>query len=742
MQSAQGFDLAKRPGLSMDKLGVFLDDMRYQPNWRQRADLEADYYDGNQYDAATLAALQEKGLPPITVNLIKPTIDTVLGLETKTRSDWLVRPGGDRNDGDEMCEALTVKLKEAERMTQANRACADAYAGQIKAGLGWVEVGIESNPFEYPLRAEYVHRREIWWDWRARKPDLSDGRYLVRRKWYDADVAAAMLPQHKKLIYGLVGWTADWDEARYAADFYLQQDDKLPRDMGWAESEWLDGERNRVCLYEVWYRTWERGFVLRMPGGRVVEFDRKNPIHKLAVVSGRVQPEAATFPRMRLSWWLGPYRLSDQPSPYTHNHFPYVPFWGYREDRTGTPYGLIRSMVPMQDEVNARRSKMLWQLSATRVLADEDAVVNHRDAQQEVSRADAYIKLKADRKNANGFRIDEHQGLNAQQFEVYADSKQTLQDVAGVYNSMLGKKDSGADSGIAIASLVEQGQTTLAEINDNYRYARTMVGDMLLSLLIQQMARQVDIEVKVKGKSGRKARRVVLNERVRDPDAMGAAHLNNDVTRANVRCVLDAIPATATYRQQMVMQLTELTKALPEQLQVMMIDLIVGATDVPDKDEILSRIRMATGMSSPDDGDLTPEEKQAEMQRQKARQARAQLEQRAAMADIAKDEANARKDAAQAAQIAAETAAEVEEAQAKADEDRAHADMLRAQAEQTREQTAFDYGAEPEPLPALPDEPEPPFQNLNPATMAPGEHPAGPGLDPERLPPQPPPYEM
>ena len=58
--------------------------------------------------------------------------------------------------------------------------------------------------------------------------------------------------------------------------------------------------------------------------------------------------------------------LKDEESPYKHNKFPYVIFWGKREDRTGIPCGYARDMMFLQDEINARVAKQQWLLSAKR----------------------------------------------------------------------------------------------------------------------------------------------------------------------------------------------------------------------------------------------------------------------------------------------------------------------------------------------------------------------------------------
>jgi hypothetical protein len=71
-------------------------EIQEQPAWRTTADIEADYYDGNQLDSETLEAMKELGMAPIIENLTAPTIDAVLGLEAKTRLDWKIATNATR----------------------------------------------------------------------------------------------------------------------------------------------------------------------------------------------------------------------------------------------------------------------------------------------------------------------------------------------------------------------------------------------------------------------------------------------------------------------------------------------------------------------------------------------------------------------------------------------------------------------------------------------------------------------
>ena len=598
-------DELRDTALSRPEVENFLFEIHHQPSWRREADRDADYYDNNQLSPELVETLKDRGQPPLIANIIKPTIDTVLGMEAKTRSDWRVRPEDDEYCDDELAEALSVKLKHAETESRADRAVSDAYAAQCKSGLGWIEVARESDPFKARYRIRYVHRREIFWDWRAEQPDLSDARYLIRRRWLELDHAIAMMPQYAELMRQTVSSWSGFDPL-------VEQDTRLvhawdiERDTRLSAHDWRDTQRQRVCLYEIWYRKWVSGHVMTLPNGTLREVDFNNPKHAEAILAGLVPVHRATFQKVRLAWYVGPHFLYDLPSPYQHRLFPYVPFFGYREDLTGTPYGLIRAMISPQDEINARKSKLLWQLNSRRVIADADAVVDHASIADEIARSDAYVILNANRRPDSIFKVESGGELAAQQFQSMQESKEEIAQVSGIHKAMMGQ-NTNASSGLAINSLIEQGMNTLAEINDNYRFSRRLVGEMLFDLLKQDLSRN---PARVTIGEGRKKKIIVLNQPSIDPQT-GQPLLINDVSKVNAKVVLDDIPSTPTYRMQQLQMLTEITKSLPPQLQGAIVDFVVEATDMPKRHELADRLRAAAGITDPDQ---PPSPEQMQMQ--------------------------------------------------------------------------------------------------------------------------------
>ena len=645
-------------GLDIDEFQKYMLEVRNQPLWRYNADIEADYYDGNQLDTGTLAEMEERGIAPLITNLIAPTIDAVLGMEAKGRTDWKVADDSDDDEAEDLADALNIKLHEAERISHVDRAVSDAYAGQIKTGCHFVEVSREFDPFKPKYRVKAVHRREIWWDWQAKEPDLSDARYLVRKRWFDKDLVLMMFPKHAQVINNSISGWDDWsfELTEDTQDTFLARHWGIEQNSSIEDQEWLDSELDRVCLHECWYRKWSRGQVLRLPNDTVIEFDKKNPRHIAAVENGIIKPQPSILNKLRLSWWVGPHKVGDMKTPYSHNHFPYVPFFGKREDRTGVPYGLIRPMKSPQDEVNTRKQKMMWLLSAKQVIADEDAVHDHNIAASEISRPDAYIKLNKARlnKTATAFQVKTEHELSRQQFEVMVEAKSEIQEAGGVYQQMLGNNsDSGASSGVAIDSLVEQGAITLAKINDNYRYSRMMVGDLLLSLVKDDMG-VMPVQITL-GRGTERERVVNLNEMKQNPET-GAMYRTNDISRTKAVVVLEDVPNTPTYRAQQQRELTELTKALPPELQAAIVDMVIEASDLLHRKEIADRIRSVTGQGKKQD-DMTPEEQAVAEEMAKYEAEMRDLQMREQNAKTEKAESEAPLNVAKTEKTLAETAA-------------------------------------------------------------------------------------
>ncbi|MGT3279329.1 portal protein [Yersinia aldovae] len=638
---------ANRDRFTLERLMDISSDIDHQPDWRTNANTACAYYDGDQLAPEVVAKLRERGQPLTQHNLIAPTIDGVLGMEAKTRTDLMVIADDPNEEMEVMAEAVNAEFADACRLSGLNKARSDAYAEQIKAGLSWVEVRRNSDPFDNKFKVSTVHRNEVFWDWFSREADLSDCRWLMRKRWLDVDEVKGTFPDKSQIIdYSLNEWKGFVDTDLAAG----QESDLISayeEYQSWSResTEWVTSNRKRVLLQVIYYRTFQRLPILQLSNGRVVEYDKNNVMHAVAVATDRVQVTMARVSRIRESWFVGPHFIIDRPCTAPQGMFPLIPFWGYRKDKTGAPYGLACRAIPAQDEVNFRRIKLTWLLQAKRVIKDADAT-NMTDKQlaEEIERPDGVINLNPNRANkttaADALNIQQDFQVAQQQFQVMQESMKLIQDGLGVYSAFLGQ-DSNASSGVAISNLVEQGATTLAEINDNYQFACQQVGQLLLCYLLEELTKRRNYPVVINRDDPRKRKQVVLNA------AEEAGRMNNDVSRLRAHIALAPIQQTPAYKSQLAQRLSEVIVGLPQQIQVSVLHMWVELLDLPNKQEFVEQIRGALGTpKSPDE--MTPEEQQAAQQEQQLQQQQQELAMRELTAKVERLEAEAKRINAQA----------------------------------------------------------------------------------------------
>ena len=588
--------------LTLDELTEIMHEIEEQPHWRHIADKEMDYADGNQLETELLNRMKAIGIPPAVEDMIGPALQSVEGFELQTRTDWRVKANGDTGS-DDVADALNFKLNQAERLSKADKACSDAFRPQIGCGIGWVEVKREQDPFKYPYRCVKVHRNEIHWDFKAVETDLSDARWLRRTRWIHPKRLVQAFPQHRELIETVGRYGGSWWQEAGVLDggsnTGLQNAWLDARSYTVSEQYWYNPTSKEINIAELWYRRWVRVPVLKFSDGRVVEYDADNMVHDLAIYQGIARVEHANISKVRRSYWLGPHCLFDGPTPYSHHYFPYVPFWGAREDNTNIPYGFVRRMKFSQDSINSGISKLRWGMSVTRVERTKGAVaMTDEQLRRQVARPDADIVLDAAHMARPGARFDVKRDfeLSQQHFQLINDNRAAIERVSNITSGFQGKKGN-ATSGKQEQLQIEQSNQTLMKIMDNFREARTLIGEMLLSMIVEDMGDRKQTVI-IEGDAVREDRTVVINKP--EIDEMGYPYVSNDVQRIRLKVVLDDVPSSTTFREQQLNALSEITKSLSAEIQTAVLPYVMALTDIPFKKDIIESIRQATQAPTPE----------------------------------------------------------------------------------------------------------------------------------------------
>jgi hypothetical protein len=598
---------------------------------------DEDFYDGIQYTPEDLQILINRNQAPVVYNVIKNTINWMLGTERKSRIDYRVLPRKKR--GAQSAKIKTKMIKYINDVNKGEFMRSLAFEDCVKAGLGWLEIGARNIRWDEPIFVRRETWRNIWFDHLCREPDGRDMRYLFREKWVDLDVAKGLFPEKAKRIEVMAEavnsmypyMPDDVVITDYASEFDLESDLSIFYGGPW------DGARQRVKLIEGWYRLPQQVKIMQMrdtdtPYGALdgAIYRPEWPDHKYLVEGNYFTTYDTMKMVIRHAIWVGSLFLQDSLTPYNHDRIPYVPLFCYRRQRDGMPYGVIRDMRDPQDDLNKRRSRALFLLTAKQVIAEAGAVNNKVEASEELHRPDGWVDVNIGKR----FEIVPGDKLAMEHVELAREDEKFIQNIAGgITEENLGHQ-TNAISGKAIQAREMQGFTTSGVVFDNYYYAFGLVGEQL-NALIEQFKDQED-EIRVTGDEA-KDEFIEINKRDEK-----TGKIENSITEAKADFYVGKQDYRETLRIAMMETLSELvnnlSQSMPE-VALNLLDLVVDyMDDLPNKDEMVARIRKINKQHAPED-EMTGEEKQAlkvaEQKQQQEQEAAKQMQEAVAKLQMA-----------------------------------------------------------------------------------------------------------
>src|SRR3990167_1748190 len=429
-------------------------------NWRREKKEDRDFYVGNQLSQVDKEELAERGQPEVVVNKIFSKINNLLGAQRYLRSAIVAKPRTPAH------ETTAFAITDAFKYIQYRNAFAfiesDVFEDCVVAGLGWFEAGVEQgddNEADIFIASELPDDVRI--DPFSRRYDLSEAKFD----------SLDLVKQSKMDDY-------DGDDGQ---PFYV------------------DPNRERVRLVEMWYREWAevmyRGdeYVANFDGfdkQRSEVFENAEGVSEIKTVD-MTDDEIMAMNNMvkrkmrvvRLAIFTGDLLLSDDVTPYNHplniTTIPFFPVFCFRKI-DGEPFGVIRQMKSVQREVNKRRSKALHILNTTRVIMERGAVEDLDELREEVARPEAIIEVSAGKK----MDISTDINLAATQFNVMQQSEEDLQDISGIFDEAIGKA-TNARTGIAVQTRVQSSNQNNIRLFDNLRRTKLQLGKFVLGLIKQ-----------------------------------------------------------------------------------------------------------------------------------------------------------------------------------------------------------------------------------------------------------------
>lgn len=503
---------------------------------REAAERDRDYYDGFQWTAEEKAILQKRKQPVITINRVKRKIDAMVGIEQRGRVDPVAYP---RNPQDEQAADLATKaLRFVEEQCRLDRLRSDAFENLLVEGYGGIEVVAEDTGGQVDVVARRLRWEEIIFDPYSREKDFSDAAFMGVLKWMTVDAASE---------YARAFWSGGDDELEAMLDTSSDGttgDTYEDRPMRDGQMAWVDKRQKRVRLCQLYYKR----------GG----------VWHLAIFTGKGE-------------------LFNDASPYLDGKgqpaCPIILMSGY-VDRENRRYGLVRDMIPMQDEINKRRSKLLHSLNSRQTMGVKGAV-SVETLKRELAKPDGHVEVDIDAidgardAGVPAFQVLQNQDQTAGQYQLLTEAKSEI-DMLGPNASLLGQLE-GAQSGRAIMAQQNAGMAELAPIYDSLRDWTERVYRATWDRIRQFWTAPRWIRVTEDENS---AQFVGINQPVMGP--MGP-QIMNPVAEIDVDIIVDQAPDYATLRAEQFEKIADMVgKGVPIPPMA-----LIEASDLRDKKKII-----------------------------------------------------------------------------------------------------------------------------------------------------------
>lgn len=491
------------------------------------------YYHSKQWTDAELKALKKRKQPPTVKNRIKRKVDFLVGVEQGQRRD----PKGVSRvpNGEKAAFVGTAGLRYVQDDTKFPAIASDCANDGLVRGIGIVCTRIAKVKNKPEIRKHRVPSDRWFYDPRSEAWDFSDALYLGEHQWMDIDQAKEMLPWAVELI----------DQLASGASGTGGQGGVIPQLFD-KEKNWIDTKQRRIYLVSIWYK-YEGNWLFDFLVGPV-----------------SLCPEDMDC--------LSPY--VDEDGQTVHQYEAWSPYVDERGDR----YGVVRDMIPIQDEINKRSSKALHLLTVRQTMGVRDAVDDIDKMKAELAKPDGHVEINGAAWKDGGFRVLEQTAQIQGNLELLQDAKAEIENL-GPNPGLIGR---GVEkqSGRAILAQQNSGMTELSPVFERLREWKLKCYRRDWNLIRQFWTDERHIRVTGDPKA---PQFLHINRLVVDP-MTGRAQMENAIAEIDIDIILDEGPDTVTMREELMQQLSNLGPgAIPPEL-------LIELSNIGEKEQILQKL--------------------------------------------------------------------------------------------------------------------------------------------------------
>lgn len=558
---------------------------------RDLSERDQDYTDHHQWSDKELRELNVRGQPPVVINRIKNKVNILKGIQRIARTKPRALPRTPEHE--EGADALTEGLRFVSDNNNFEVLSSAVFESEIVSGYGGAIVEFDERG---DIKINEIPWDRYYFDPHSRMLDFSDKTYDGIVIWMDKSEAKELWPDSVEDIDGAFDSTGSGSPDRTFDD----------------KPQWINPERNRLRICQHFYKD---------DGWKMATFTANFFLD---------EPEDSPF----LDEFGEPTDPIEAQTAYIDRHL----------DR----YSEVRAYIWLQDEINKRRSKLLYAISVNQTIGEDGAVDNIDEMKREAAKPDGHIKVN----RGFEFSFRDNSQENQTQFLLYKESKEEIDQIgANPFLSGRGVAASGRQDQIQQQS----GKVELASLYDGHkawekRIYRQIANRIKQSWTAEKWVRITDdrktlewvgfnLEITAgmllqeKAEQGDQDALQVLQQLTGDPRLNEIVEVRNNPSELDVDILISESPNLVTLRQEQFQTLADIAERSAGQGVVIPFEAMLELSEIPNKDDIIKLIQP----------DPIQQAAQVELQSQAA-----QLEIKAKEADIQVKEAKAAKDFADA----------------------------------------------------------------------------------------------
>lgn len=497
---------------------------------REASETCRDFYDLKQWTTEEQMTLRARGQAPVVFDYVKDQVNHLVGMALNHYGDPAAYPRTRGDDG--AASAATDALRYISDYNDFKETCYTEVAENlIIEGYGACITEIEKDGDDVAIVTRNIPWDRFYFDPHSRRHDFSDAKFMGIVVWMDKADAKRLYKDKAEDI-----------------DMYLSGDSGAEDETFEDRPKWIDRDRGRVRVCQHYYVKDGQWYVCHFTGSLQL-----------------VEPE---------------------PSPFTdEDGEPICPIEAVSlyVNRDNERYGYVSGLLDPQTEINKRRSKALFMLSARQVIAEDGAVQDEYEAKQELKKADGYIKVNPNMR----FEVSPNTDLASGQVQLYQDAVNKADSVRA--SLMMADEVEGL-SGKAVRQIQAGRSTQFGPLlmrlkNWRIRMYRQMWQRVRQFWTEEKWIRVTDDEnnlqwvglnkpltygegLQRKAQEGDQRAAMALQQMMatQDPRLNQVAMIENKVAEMDIDIIIDESPDTLTIHQDQFEILAQLAKAYPDKV--------------------------------------------------------------------------------------------------------------------------------------------------------------------------------